>query len=652
MDSNRRRIAVVLAVPLLWMSSSTFATNLYVDGNLSRNCRGNYSVSKRDGSGGDGDAYKTIVEAANVAKAGDVVLIRAGVYHNANSVQENDVLWPKNSGTAAQPITFRAYHNEQVVLGEAAPGYPDSEGVVMSIARGVVTLKNVRYIVIEGLSFKKVDGWVFARNCDHLTFRDCIFQDAVHGAKGTARFIECTDNRILHCSFLNSSFDGLTLEKCDRTLIEDCRFRTAAHSLLAIRGSSHSVVRNCQFNNPFFKNRRAEKLVEVYDVKLDRRDPASPVYLSPPAYDATKHNLFENNFFGYHPFRPQSGEQSSAMQYSGQEGIVRRNIFSNPVRAKPDPENPEAIAGGKGFYLRWGGSWDGWKMKKDGTGIWRGQAIEAGYVTHNRIYNNVFYGYDNGCVTTPREDAMRKVLNPPPMNEANPAQQFSLPFSFQDNRFVNNVFLPGPFQAHTNWSWAKQLGGKPVAAVMLGLLNEMAFERNDFYNATSPVLIFLREKAGKFSHGLAVPPTDEALTSGGTFAGSLQVDPQFVDPAKDDFRLKQESPLIDAGAFLTTTGGAKSSSRVMKVQDVEPFFDGFGIEGEKGDVIQLDGQQETARITHIDYAKKELTLDRPLSWNAGQKVALAYSGKGPDVGAFEEGQESDIGPHAIPQPQP
>ena len=61
-----------------------------------------------------------------------------------------------------------------------------------------------------------------------------------------------------------------------------------------------------------------------------------------------------------------------------------------------------------GFYLRWGGSWDGWKVKKDGTGLWRGEAIEAGYVTENRVYNNVFYGYDNGCITTPRETQCKR----------------------------------------------------------------------------------------------------------------------------------------------------------------------------------------------------------------------------------------------------
>jgi hypothetical protein len=320
-----------------------------------------------------------------------------------------------------------------------------------------------------------------------------------------------------------------------------------------------------------------------------------------------------------------------------------------------DPENPDAIAGGKGFYLRWGGSWDGWKVKKDGTGLWRGEAIEAGYVTENRVYNNVFYGYDNGCITTPREDAMQKVLDPPPMNEANPARQYGKKFAFHDNSFVNNIVVPGPFEPHTNWSWGKEVAGKPVAVIMFGFLKEITFQRNDFYGARGgpgPLVYFREMAVGRSGKGFAVAPSNSVLTSTRTFVETLEEDPQFIDPAKNDFRLKKDSSLIDAGAFLTTTEGAESSSKIMKVKDVMSFFDGFGIEGEEGDFIQLNDEMERARIAHIDYAKRELTLDRPLSWNSDQKVALAYSGKAPDVGTFEQGEDFAVGPRSSPKSKP
>ena len=93
---------------------------------------------------------------------------------------------------------------------------------------------------------------------------------------------------ILNCSFQNSSFDSLTIEKCERMLIRNCAFDSAAHAPLAIRGSSYNVIRHCNFMNPYFVNKRAEKLVEVYDLKLDRRDPANPAYVQVPSLQRYK----------------------------------------------------------------------------------------------------------------------------------------------------------------------------------------------------------------------------------------------------------------------------------------------------------------------------------------------------------------------------
>jgi hypothetical protein len=73
----------------------------------------------------------------------------------------------------------------------------------------------------------------------------------------------------------------------------------------------------------------------------------------------------------------------------------------------------------------------------------------------------------------------------------------------------------------------------------------------------------------------------------------------------------------------------------MQVDNAGYFYDGFDIPGEVGDLIQLSGQTQTARIVEIDYATNTLTLDRALTWMAGQGVSLAYSGNAPDIGASE-----------------
>jgi hypothetical protein len=99
-----------------------------------------------------------------------------------------------------------------------------------------------------------------------------------------------------------------------------------------------------------------------------------------------------------------------------------------------------------------------------------------------------------------------------------------------------------------------------------------------------------------------------------------------------DFHLQPTSPAIDKGDFLTVTAAAGTGT-VMTVSDASYFIDGYGLVG--GDTIQLQGQVEPVHIVGVDYSANKLTLDKPLTWTAGQGVTLAYSGAAPDIGAFE-----------------
>ncbi len=67
------------------------------------------SFYAKDSNPGTIDApFKTLAKAADVAKAGDTVIVREGVYR--------EILEPKNDGTATSPITFKAMEGEKVVL--------------------------------------------------------------------------------------------------------------------------------------------------------------------------------------------------------------------------------------------------------------------------------------------------------------------------------------------------------------------------------------------------------------------------------------------------------------------------------------------------------------------------------------------------------
>ena len=56
----------VLALATCHLEGST----IYVDNRLTTNCIGNYSITNRNGSGTNGTAYPSLVQAANVAVAG------------------------------------------------------------------------------------------------------------------------------------------------------------------------------------------------------------------------------------------------------------------------------------------------------------------------------------------------------------------------------------------------------------------------------------------------------------------------------------------------------------------------------------------------------------------------------------------------------
>lgn len=121
------------------------------------------------------------------------------------------------------------------------------------------------------------------------------------------------------------------------------------------------------------------------------------------------------------------------------------------------------------------------------------------------------------------------------------------------------------------------------------------------------------------------------------FVDNFDVDPLFTAPDKNNFSLKKDSPAIDRGGALTVTSSA-GKGRVVAVADALYFYDGFGIPGETGDLI-LIGQKE-ARIVKRNVVTNELTLDRELEWAAGASVNLPFSGKAPDLGAYEYGGAS------------
>lgn len=82
---------------LVMLSNTSLARDIYVAKNGNDNSSGTLN-----------SPYLTLKKAAAVARAGDVVNIRAGTYE--------EILKPTNSGASGRPIIFQSYRNEKVVV--------------------------------------------------------------------------------------------------------------------------------------------------------------------------------------------------------------------------------------------------------------------------------------------------------------------------------------------------------------------------------------------------------------------------------------------------------------------------------------------------------------------------------------------------------
>jgi hypothetical protein len=114
----------------------------------------------------------------------------------------------------------------------------------------------------------------------------------------------------------------------------------------------------------------------------------------------------------------------------------------------------------------------------------------------------------------------------------------------------------------------------------------------------------------------------------------VDADPGFVDTAGANFHLRAESSGVDSGEFVTRAK-TRGHGTDLPVDDARWFHDGFGIPGQAGDEIQIQGTQRTAKVIDIDYESSTLILDSSLTWERGDGVHIAYTGEAPDSGAYE-----------------
>ncbi len=537
---------------LLFITPKIVAQTIYVDNQLSTNCNGNYSITNRDCSGSDGNAYYTFATATSVATSGATVLIRSGIF--------SEQLIPQNSGNPSNYITFKNYESEVVEI----------TGTSLSPA---IFIENKDYIIIEGLQVRDVRRWLNALGSDYLIIRNNIFERALDsgGSSKTGLFFQsCNYTKIQNNILDDTTQDNLGMIDCDYNLIEGNTITKALHALWAFKCSNYNIIRNNYFHNEL------QKIGEIYD--CDNAGFGSIEFPKLNSYDDAKYNVVEGNIFAY---TPSSGNSSpyAGIQYAGQYGILRNNIFYECV----------------GPAL--------------GLTIYSGEA-ENNY--GNRIYHNVFYNNKLGAFNISGSTAS----------------------GFYDQKIKNNILYENEFiQNDFRWNWYAELDNQPVQ-ILTGRIQDVFFDNNNIFSTAVDELYIIAYGLRNSNSNEAPQPISWWETNRPNFIqNSSQANPMFVSPASYNFHLQENSPMIDAGELLANTTNAGANSTVMKVDDARWFTNGFGIV--TGDSIQLDGQLETALIVSVNYTSNELTLDSPLSWNTGQGVSLAFIGSKPDLGAFE-----------------
>jgi hypothetical protein len=516
---------ILLSLPALLPAGRIWGqSTIYVDSRINVPVCHDYEPASRTCGTGLQTAYRTIAGVLPVAFGGTSVLIREGNY--------SEPLAPVNSGTPGNPVTFRSYVGETVRLN-AAPA---------------ISLINRSHLVIDGMRVENTT-WLEARNAHSNVLQNCVFlKTPATGTTGNVRFVQSHYNRILYNTF-DEGHDNLLLIDSNFNVVEGNTLREGRHSLLGIRCGDHNIVRGNFFSNT------QQKICEVYDCGAD----TSAV---PHSFNSTRRNLIENNVFA-EASAYYSSSGGNGIQYSGQQGIIRRNVF---YRCN--------IGLGMQVY-----------------------SDEAIYNTGNHVDHNVFYENSGAGIATSS--------------------------SATDNHYRNNILfanrgaLPDCFGTSPGQLLYRSRPG-----------STSSFRNNDLFYQSSGQPVIEEE----FSGGKTIAQATAAFP--GVFSQTMEVDPRFVDAPGHDFHLQTDSPMRDAGAWLTETNGS-GSGRVLTVAAAGMFHDGFGIPGESGDLIQLEGQSQSVRVKEIDYDAGKITVDRDIVWSSGQGVGLAYGGSAPDVGAFE-----------------
>lgn len=578
--SIKKVTALFVAAALLLLSPLT-----YVAPTLAQSAGNTYYVSpsgNNANAGTEASPFRTIQHAANLAQAGDTVIVRGGTYA--------EQVTPANSGTAAAPITFRAYTGELPIIDAGNSIYRNIELIGRS------------YIVFDGFRVEEpVDSWVRIENSNHITLQNMIFNNpTLRGrAQGGVWMRYSQYNRILNSSFDNwgqySNGDNLGNNifinngtEGGYNLIQGNTFAHGANGDVLVT-SSYNVIKNNTFANPWQKGLSLQWMTGPGD---------EPVGTDWPAIgNIVEGNQF--NSFGHSEY----GHGGYAYTDAAVDTIFRFNTIRN------------------GDYL-------GINLNTFGDYVFNAR--------NNHYYNNTIV--NNGLLQ--REWLGIGFL----------ATNYNAGWELRDHVVKNNIMWGNIAGAgNSPYQFGMEISGGTTNAPYSGFTvagNLIENRRPASCYPTSGDCPFIIVGSNPNTANIA---TLNTLTP--TFYGNIEGNPQFVQynaaANQFDLHLTASSAAIDTGVALTTTTSA-GNGVIVPVADSYYFHAGYGVTNP--DVITVGTEQVT--IVSINRATNQITVDRPIAWTSGAAVNLPFSGSGPDIGAFEYGQVATPTPSPTVAPTP
>lgn len=566
-------------------------------------------------TGGLSDPWKTIQHAVDNVSAGDSILIRAGTYRGERG---DAVVNMSRSGVEDRPIVITNYENEVVRIDATDAGR--AYGIKFS---------GSHYIHVSGITISEKNAAdkercciLFKWNASHITIQDCDISGSKVGVLVSKLWTEHNPTyiSIIDCKIYDNDHQGI---KIVGTTVHDCHHITIAgndvysngYSLTNFREGSgiylqsdHCLIENNAIhhnaseglfmasksdsdvshhciirNNRIFENgyngimlTHGYTLVHDNQIHDNGQRPTGNaqhgIYMVQGGYNVVFNNTIYGNFNG----------QGAAIRLEGNFNVIKENVmydngYSMASTNCYGPTQYNIIR--KNLMYSNETHPLGWPY---GTGM------EIDGTEHLRLYNNVIFdleGYGLAIVIGHRTVGSSHV------------------------HVKNNIIMHSGLDWNHIWVDTKSAGGY----------------QEDYNNIYPDKPIAISFKNVKMD-------LEDYHTISGQGAHSISQDPMFIDPDNGQFHLRANSPCEDAGTFLTVTKGSASGTRIP-VEDAYYFTDGNGIS--QGDVIQLEGQTQTARILDIDHQHQILIVDQALIWIDGQGIALPYRGHSPDMGVFE-----------------